>query len=317
MGVSERVKPFAKWLWLLPVGAALVGVLWKVPEWQSNAYRAKIDTSALDVRDRFKLEEDLITAENNARATLAQIMGGTVLLLGLYFTWRNIRGSEEGRLTERFSKAVELLGSEKLDIRLGGIYALERVARDSQKDHWTVMEVLAAFVRERSPNLHDASCDPYQGLDTDVQVVLTVIARRRWWRHEANIQRIDLSHTRLQQANLSRANLHGVILEGADLRFAILVGANLKRAFLHSADLSEAELVTSDLSGASLADAVLTQADFTGVIMRGADLRRADLSRATGLSYEQVSAAIVDGTTRLPRGLEELWKKGRNQRNDH
>jgi hypothetical protein len=53
-------------------------------------------------------------------------------------------------VTERYAKAIEQLGSDKLEVRIGGIYALERIARDSARDHPTVMEVLAAFVREHS-----------------------------------------------------------------------------------------------------------------------------------------------------------------------
>ena len=55
---------------------------------------------------------------------------------------------EEKLVTERFSKAVELLASGDLTARLGGIYALERIAKDSEKDYWQVMEVLTAFVRD-------------------------------------------------------------------------------------------------------------------------------------------------------------------------
>ena len=53
-------------------------------------------------------------------------------------------------MTDRYTKAIEQLGSNKLDVRIGGIYALERVARDSARDHPTVMEVLSAFIREHS-----------------------------------------------------------------------------------------------------------------------------------------------------------------------
>jgi hypothetical protein len=56
----------------------------------------------------------------------------------------------EGQLADRYSKAVEQLSSDKLDVRVGGIYALERIARDSHRDHPTIMEVLAAFIREHS-----------------------------------------------------------------------------------------------------------------------------------------------------------------------
>jgi hypothetical protein len=56
-----------------------------------------------------------------------------------------------GQITDRFGKAVGQLGSAELDVRLGGIYALERIARDSADDHPQVMEVLTAFVRVHAP----------------------------------------------------------------------------------------------------------------------------------------------------------------------
>ena len=40
----------------------------------------------------------------------------------------------QAHLTDRFARAVELLGSAAPAVRLGGIYALERLARDSETD---------------------------------------------------------------------------------------------------------------------------------------------------------------------------------------
>jgi hypothetical protein len=57
---------------------------------------------------------------------------------------------QQRRITESFSKAIEQLGSEKLEVRVGGIYTLERISRESRSDHWPVMETLTAFVRERA-----------------------------------------------------------------------------------------------------------------------------------------------------------------------
>src|SRR5829696_7633641 len=65
-------------------------------------------------------------------------------------TARTFEVAEQGHITERYTKAIEQLGSDKLDVRLGGIYALERIAVDSERDHPTVVEVLSAFVREHS-----------------------------------------------------------------------------------------------------------------------------------------------------------------------
>ncbi|WP_062294251.1 hypothetical protein [Nostoc piscinale] len=52
-------------------------------------------------------------------------------------------------------------------MRLGAIYTLERIAKDSAKDHWTIMEVLTAFVRENAPRkLEEENIDNTQQLVT-------------------------------------------------------------------------------------------------------------------------------------------------------
>src|SRR5215210_6087900 len=97
---------------------------------------------------------------------MAQIAGGLALLFGLYFTWRRVEISQrtletqqDQQVTERFTRAIDQLGATtddneskpKLEIRLGGIYALERIARDSpERDYSTVMEVLTAYARENA-----------------------------------------------------------------------------------------------------------------------------------------------------------------------
>jgi hypothetical protein len=57
---------------------------------------------------------------------MAQILAGTALLSGLYFTWRTLQVNREGQITERFTRAIEQLGathddnSKNLELRLGG-----------------------------------------------------------------------------------------------------------------------------------------------------------------------------------------------------
>ncbi|MFH1141500.1 MAG: hypothetical protein V1724_07575, partial [Chloroflexota bacterium] len=68
---------------------------------------------------------------------LAQGLAIIVGASALFFTWRRIQISQEGQITERFTRAIQQLGDPKLEVRLGGIYALERIARDSPRDHWT------------------------------------------------------------------------------------------------------------------------------------------------------------------------------------
>src|SRR5512134_177997 len=58
------------------------------------------------------------------------------------------KADRDRRITESFAKAVEQLGSDKLETRLGGIYTLERLARESEREYWPIMETLMVYVRE-------------------------------------------------------------------------------------------------------------------------------------------------------------------------
>jgi hypothetical protein len=108
-------------------------LLWKLPQSQVAAVP--------EIKERIDLE-------SKSRQTIAQILGGAALLVGLYFTSQTLRTTQEGQITDRFTKAIDQLGKDTLAVRLGGIYALERIARDSESDYRAVMEVLTAFVRE-------------------------------------------------------------------------------------------------------------------------------------------------------------------------
>ena len=97
------------------------------------------------------------TALDNARGRLLTLGAGLFAAGALIFTARNFAVSrrtleltEQGQVTDRYTKAIEQLGSGKLDVRIGGIYALERIAHDSARDLPTVLEVLTAFIREHS-----------------------------------------------------------------------------------------------------------------------------------------------------------------------
>ena len=141
-------------------------------------------------------------------------------------------------------------------MRLGGIYALERIARDSEKDHGPIMEVLTAFVRLHAPWPPEKPAEakeqpaesgkPVPGEKkpetkpapevkprADIQAILTVLGRRARTYGKGEAQRLDLRQTDLRGADSRKPTWRGrtsdgAHLEGANLREAHLEGANLK-----------------------------------------------------------------------------------------
>jgi hypothetical protein len=57
------------------------------------------------------------------------------------------RDAVERRITELYTKAADQLGSEKAPVRLAGLYALVRVARNNADQRQTIADVLCAYLR--------------------------------------------------------------------------------------------------------------------------------------------------------------------------
>jgi hypothetical protein len=216
--------------------------------------------------------------------------------------------TRQGQMTERFTKAVEQLGSEKLEIRLGGIYSLERTAKEEQNYHWPIMEVLTSYVRRHAPRKPDTKLRKDAPPKPDIQAILDVIGRRSEdHRKDEKVEygTIELHDTDLRGADLGGAHLESASLAGADLRHASLAGAHLQHAIVEDVDLRGANLLGADLrhvfffADTHLQDAVLNEVD----------LRAADLSRSTELTQEQLDNALGDSYTAIPHGLQrpELW----------
>jgi uncharacterized protein YjbI with pentapeptide repeats len=237
-------------------------------------------------------------AINTTRQVLLAAAGGTAVLIGLGFTARTYYLSRRGQFTDRYTKAISQLASDKLTERLGGIYALEHLMRESAADHSTIVDVLAAFIRESHP-IDPARADPSTLAaqepepkpHTDVQAALTVLARRP---KRAEPDSLDLSRTDLRGADLRWARFEGVMLERAWLHYANLSSANLKDAMLRGAHLQHSWLVYAQLEDADLIDAQLEEANLGGAQLRNADLRKAQLRRAH-LRNANLNSALLAG----------------------
>lgn len=323
---------------LVTISIWAVYLLWKVPQWQADAW-ARTGTS--NPRELFEIE-------NQSRGTLGQILSGVAVLTGLIFAWQqlgqtsnNLRVSTEGQITDRFTSAVDQLGSDALTVRLGGVYALERIARDSPRDYGPVMEVLTAFARQESPLPPNAAATPVVAapvVPEEVRAVLKVIGRRSAEQIAAEIAGgancldltglnaigVDLIDADLRNTCWNRSDLRGAQIMRADLSGATFVGSNLSQqanldgvnardadfsqadlslSNLSNADLSDANLLSADLSFAALvetnlADATLVSATLDTANAFGADFSNADLSGAS-LVATVLSGADLTGAEHL------------------
>ncbi len=216
------------------------------------------------------------------------IVGLVGLAFGIWRAWtahRQAHTSRQGHFTDRFSTAVKHLGSKELPVRLGGVYALWRLAEDSaDRDEKSVWDILCAFIRHPPHEPGEEGKAPKETevipVRPDIQAILDLLTTSA-----AACQRkkagyfLKLNRSNLQQADLSGANLSGTNLSNANLTGAYLNGAYLTDANLSFADLTDAMLIGADLTNANLIDANLIDANLSGANLNDAILDRRELER--------------------------------------
>ena len=238
--------------------------------------------------DAFRGQDSHSTTTRN----IGLLVAGIVALL--IAVWRS-KVAERSLLNERYQRGAEMLGSEVLSVRLGGILALQRLSADDPKRyHLQVAGLFGAFVRfpMQDPRLDD---DLNEQLRPDIQATMEVICSRS--KSELKVARNNGYVTNLHGAQISRAslpykNLSGISLWNADLSYAFLQSSDLSGTRLREANLSGAHLIAANLSGTDLMEVDLSAAHLIRAKMSGANLMEANLS-GTELIEANLSGAYL------------------------
>ncbi|MCS4277570.1 uncharacterized protein YjbI with pentapeptide repeats [Mycetocola sp. BIGb0189] len=252
----------AVWSWVLSGGIAviLIGVLgfsvWQVP-------RFLMVDDGIDETDR-------AAAIASARQGTLWAAGGVIAVVSLVFTWQRDRITRhradlerDSNFTDRYTEAIAQLGNtDSLAIRIGGVYALERIAFDSSRDRLTIAHVLETFVRELSHVHSTVTLQPSRATQRAAESTNKVSARPG-----AEIASAILALGRM--ASFMNTNID-FDLVGANLGELRVAGVNLENANLRDADLCGIDLVGANLKGANLGNSNLTRANLANADLRGA-----------------------------------------------
>ena len=200
--------------------------------------------------------------------TIATITGGIAIFWNIVLARRQLLATLDQNITNRFEQAVGYLGDTQIPVRIGAIYAFERIARDSTKDHWMIVEVLTTFIvdqcahRELDENFKDT-------FPKDAQAAIAVLGRRAQDKDPAGAV-----------VRLNKTNLSGAIFSNLNFKDAHLIWSDLTDASFFMANLENANFYASKLIGTVFYKAVLRNSELVECDLSGADLRECDLSGA-------------------------------------
>ena len=196
-------------------------------------------------------QESLSTTIRNLALVIGGVIATTLAVWRSKVAERQANTAQRGLLNERYQKGAEMLGSKVLAVRLGGVYALERLARDHPEQyHIQIMRLFCAFVRHPTKDKSDISqrtgvvvtgTPSPRFVREDVRVIVQLIGKRAETRVELERKAgflLDLREVDLSIASLMDANLSDALLYGANLYYAQCFGADLSGAVLTNANLS-------------------------------------------------------------------------------
>lgn len=248
---------------------------------------------ALQGQMDFRSTEERSAAIRNIGLFLAATVGLPFLVWRSIVAQKQVDVAEQGQITDRINKAVEGLGSEKsikrlylkkqngdpdyskpvmeevtapnLEVRIGAVYALERIAQDSERDHLQVMEILCAYIRQNCQIAEPIFTDDLQQrpvVRSDIQTAITVIGRRnknrkkieRENRYRLDFNRCDLSGVNFKQGDFDSAEFNLCRIEAALFDGCSLIGAQ----FLGSV-LNHTSWLNANLMGARLDKVVINR----------------------------------------------------------
>lgn len=235
------------------------------------------------------------------------VAGLIALPFAFWRSWvaqRQADTAQQSLLNERYQQGAEMLGSNVFSARLGGIYALSRLATECPEQYQIqVLQLLCSFARHPPEDKGvEISWVPddleFRGLRTDVQEVMAAIS-------DCHKSRTKFEGDENFELDLKGAELSGLQLENADLSGADLAGSDLCNAQLHGADLSgvkcwDTNLSCANLRCANLSGAFLGRTDFRDTRLRSATLSGAEFHAdslallATNPTQRQLDQARAD-----------------------
>lgn len=182
-----------------------------------------------------------------------------------------------------------------IEVRIGSILSLERVARDSARDAAKIMGLLAAYIRENTADVGDLErVSSFEKPTEDIQAAVSTIASRSQFHSPSWLKddefRPSFVSSNLDNIQANRANFSGAILDWSSWQNANLMWANFDGAIANNTcNFFGANLDTATFDGARLKDvrfsisSVLGGCSFENCTISGTSFRYLELA---GCSFQ-------------------------------
>ncbi len=162
--------------------------------------------------------------------------------------------------TDYKNPIFETVTLPNLEVRIGGLYALEKIAKQNLDEHIQIMGILCAYVRENASSSIRVTATG--GPRNDIQIAIDILGRRspkqRQLEQSSNF-RLDLSRSNLSHLNFFGGHFAGAEFHLSNFKASLLRNTDLRGASLQGCNLANVQFTDADLTGANLNSAKFTE----------------------------------------------------------
>lgn len=255
-------------------------IVWKLPRYQ---LRNLVEIKKDDNQTEFDRAKEIFKLKDDTRKTLIQILGGAIVILGLFFTLRTFEINRSGQMAERFLATTELLRKEDTESKIVALKSLKYFCEDSFEKSDDIREILARFIFNTSKSKQVIYSD--QADNAQVQIKF-----KKAKKQDEVLTAAGIILSGSCGKNLSDTNIYN--LEGAnfsELKYS--TPADFNKAFLFDSYFNNSELLNVDFIDSMVENGNFIETTIKLVSFKGANLHKANFanSRITSAGFKDAN----------------------------
>ena len=215
---------------------------------------------------------------------------------------KNVEIQLNNAIEERFNNAITLIGNDNAATRLGAIYALDHIAKDTynkEKSYTkTIFQILCSYIRETTNNdNYKNKNDNYKNKfehkpSVEIQTIIDLLFRSHLNNFNGYIElQADLSYSYLCGADFNKAHCKGANFSFSHCEGSFFESANCEGSFFWNTHCEGANFCRSHCEGADFSYSHCAGATFFNVCFKDANFVCADCS---GTSFGDADCAGVN-----------------------
>ncbi|MCC9167984.1 pentapeptide repeat-containing protein [Pontibacter harenae] len=223
--------------------------------------------------------------ENKIRQTIAQIIGGVILLFGAYTTIEKIGQDQKGRLDNKFYECtIELSRTDTLNNlrKLGAIYMLEDIANELPEQYYhTSIEVFTQYLKINHNVIKSFDTIP----DVMKGAVMNVLARRQFYfgkgeKFPLNLTSLNLRGVQVENSNFDETLFLNSDLSNSHFSNSSFSGANFNEAIVKNASFFNCDFTRAQLGSVKFNSTNIAGCNFSNASLWSTDFRKAQMAIA-------------------------------------